>query len=83
MLAELQPRPLRFFEEVMPDVDRWPDAPCGYLLFTQGYRRFLEYAQRAEWPNQTFHAGHFRMLVDPLTVTTALVEFIKQMGEKH
>ncbi len=34
MLAELQPRPLSFFEEVMPDVPGWPDAPHGYLLFT-------------------------------------------------
>jgi pimeloyl-ACP methyl ester carboxylesterase len=82
MLAELQPRPLSFFEEVMPEVPEWPDAPQGYLLFTQGYRHFLEQAQRAGWPSRTFHAGHFHMLVDPVAVTAALVELMKQMNEK-
>ncbi len=80
MLAELQPRPLSFFEEVMPAVAGWPDAPCGYLLFTQGYRYFLEQAQRAGWPSRTFHAGHFHMLVDPVAVAAALVELMKQIA---
>jgi pimeloyl-ACP methyl ester carboxylesterase len=78
LLAELQPRPLSFFEEVMPGVPRWSDAPCGYLLFTEGYRHFLEQAQRAGWPSRTFHAGHFHMLVDPVAVAAALIELIKQ-----
>ncbi len=82
MLAEVQPRSLSFFEEVMPVVAGWPDAPSGYLLFTQGYRRFLEQAQRAGWPSRTLHAGHFHMLVDPVAVATALVELMKAMGEK-
>jgi hypothetical protein len=82
MLAELQPRPLSFFEEVMPDIPGWPDAAHGYLLFTQGYRHFLEQAQRAGWPSRTFHAGHFHLLVDPVAVAATLVELMKQMNEK-
>ena len=82
MLAEVQPRPLSFFEEVMPDVPGWPDALGGYLLLTQGYRHFLEQAQSAGWPSRTFHAGHFHMLVDPVAVAAALVELLKQMDEK-
>ena len=82
VIAELQPRALDFFEEIMPVADNWPDAPCSYLLFTQGYRPFLEHAQRAGWPNQTFDADHFHMMVDPLAVATALVELMKQMNEK-
>src|SRR5712692_4734604 len=74
LLAELQPRPLSFFEEALPSVAGWPDAPSGYLVFTQGYRRFLEQAQRAGWPSQTFHAGYFHMLVDPVAVSMALIE---------
>ena len=74
MLAEVQPRSLGFFEEVMPVVAGWPDAPGGYLLFTQGYGCFLEQAERAGWPSRTFHAGHFHMLVDPVAVAAALVE---------
>lgn len=76
VLAEVQPRSLNFFEEVMPDIPGWPDARCGYLLFTQGYRHFLEQAQEAGWPTRTFQAGHFHMLVDPATVAEALVELI-------
>jgi hypothetical protein len=49
---------------------------------TQGYHRFLEQAQRAGWPSRTFHAGHFHMLVDPVAVAAALVEFVKIMSEK-
>ncbi len=82
MVAELHPRALDFFEEVMPAVDEWPDAPSSYLLFTPGYRPFLEHAQQAGWPNQTFDAEHFHMVVDPLAVTTALVELMKQMDKK-
>ncbi len=80
MLAELQPRPLHFFEEIIPTVAGWPDAPGGYVLFTQGYRRSLEQAQRAGWLSRTFHAGHFHMLVDPIAVAAALIELIKVMN---
>ena len=81
VLAQVQPRSLSFFEEVMPDVPGWPDAPAGYLLFTQGYRPYLEQAKRAGWPSRTLPAGHFHMLVDPVTVATTLVELMKQMNE--
>jgi pimeloyl-ACP methyl ester carboxylesterase len=81
LLAEVQPRPLTFFEEAMPVVAGWPDAPCGYLLFTQGYRPCLEQAQRAGWPSRTLPAGHFHMLVDPVTVATTLVELMKQLND--
>jgi pimeloyl-ACP methyl ester carboxylesterase len=83
MLAEVQPRPLNFFEEVLPDVSGWSDAPGGYLLFTQGYRPYLEQAQRAGWPSRTVPAGHFHMLVDPVAVAATLVELVKQINEKR
>ena len=82
VLAQMQPRSLNFFEEVMPDVPGWPGAPGGYILFTQGYRHFLEQAQSAGWPSRTFHAGHFYMLVDPIAVAAALVELMQQVDEK-
>jgi pimeloyl-ACP methyl ester carboxylesterase len=81
MLAEMQPRPLDFFEEVMPDVPEWPDAPCGYLLLSQGYGPVLEQAQAAGWPSRTIHAGHFHLLVDPAAVAAALVELLEQLDD--
>ena len=83
LLAEVQPRPLNFFEEVLPDVSGWSDAPGGYLLFTQGYRPYLEQAQRAGWPSRTIPAGHFHMLVDPVAVAAHLVELMQQINEKR
>jgi hypothetical protein len=81
MLAEVRPRPLSFFEEVMPDIPRWPEAPSGYLLLSQGYRPVLEQAQAAGWPSRTFHAGHFHMLVDPAAVAGALLELMQQIDD--
>jgi len=83
LLAEVQPRPKSFFEEVQPEVSGWPDAPCGYLLFSQGYRPYLEQAQQAGWPSRALSAGHFHMLVDPVAVAATLVELIKQINEKR
>ncbi len=79
MLAEMQPRSLDYFEEVLPDVPGPSDASCGYLLFTEGYRPYLEQAQHAGWPNKTIPAGHFYMLVDPASVSLALIELIKML----
>ncbi|HEX6480809.1 MAG TPA: hypothetical protein VF043_18370 [Ktedonobacteraceae bacterium] len=53
---------------------RWTaiDAPGGYLLFTEGYRPYLEQVQRAGWPSRTLPGGHFHMLVDPAAVAATL-----------
>jgi pimeloyl-ACP methyl ester carboxylesterase len=83
VLAEMQPHPLSYFEEVLPDVPGWPDAPSGYIQFTEGYRPFLEQAERAGWPVRTFNAGHFHMLIDPAAVAEALVDLMQQMREGH
>jgi pimeloyl-ACP methyl ester carboxylesterase len=82
ILAEVQPRPLTFFEEVLPEVSGWSDAPGGHLLFTQGYRPYLEQAQGAEWPSRMLPAGHFHLLVDPVAVAATLVELMKQINEQ-
>lgn len=83
LLAEMQPRPLGFFEEVMPDVPEWPDAPCGYLMLSEGYRPALEQAQAAGWPSRIFQAGHFHMLVDPAAVAVALADLLRQLDEQR
>ncbi|MBO0796594.1 MAG: hypothetical protein J2P36_37390 [Ktedonobacteraceae bacterium] len=57
------------------------NVKSGYLLFTQGYRPYLEQAQKAGWLSRTLAAGHFHMLVDPAAVATTLVELMKQMNE--
>jgi pimeloyl-ACP methyl ester carboxylesterase len=83
LLAQVQPRSLSYFAEVMPDVPGWPAAPGGYLLLTPGYRPYLEQAQRAGWPSRTLPAGHFHMLVDPVAVAASLVELVQQINEQQ
>ena len=82
VLAELQPRSLDYFGEVHPEVPGWPDAPAGYLLFTEGYRPNLEQAQSAGWPNRNVPAGHFHMLADPAGVASVLADLVKEVVEK-
>jgi hypothetical protein len=74
LLAELRPRPLAFFTETLPDVPGWPDAPCGYVLFSQAYEAAAEQARSAGWPMRSFDAGHFHMLVDPSAVAATFAE---------
>jgi hypothetical protein len=74
VLAELHPRPLKFFEEPIPVFDGWPDAPCAYVLFSLAYQAAARQAEQAGWPYCSFGSGHFHMLVDPTGVGDALVD---------
>ncbi len=74
LLAELRPQPLAFFTETLPDVPGWPDAPCGYALFSQAYEAAADQARSAGWPVRVFDAGHFHMLVHPTAVAAALID---------
>ena len=80
LLAELRPRPLAFFEEPIPVFDGWPDAPCGYLLFSPTYAAFAARARRDGWAYRELEAGHFHMLVDPKAVANVLIDLVEQMG---
>ena len=73
LLADLQPRGLDFFEEPLPVIANWPDAPCSYILTSAGYAATAEAARLAGWPVRVFAAGHFHMLVDPDAVARAIL----------
>ncbi len=72
--ADLQPMPLAVYEEPLPHVPGWPDAPCAYLRFSDAYIHAFVEALRLGWPARQFAAGHFHMLEDPKAVARALVE---------
>lgn len=73
LLSELHPRALDYFTETMPDVHGWPDAPCGYIRFSEVYSGPAEDAEARGWPVRTFDGGHFHMLVVPGATAEALV----------
>src|SRR5207248_8330023 len=79
-VSELRPLPLAVYEEPLLVFQGWPDAPCGYLLFSPLYDGPAEEAQKAGWPFAKIEAGHFHMLVDPVVVADALIALSKQMG---
>ncbi len=74
LLAELCPRAGPFWDEPLPVFAGWPDAPCGYLRFTDGYAVPAERAWRAGWVYREMAAGHFHMLVDAPAVADALID---------
>jgi hypothetical protein len=45
IVAELQPRTLDYFTELLPSSNGWPDAPCGYLRFSVAYDRAADDAR--------------------------------------
>jgi hypothetical protein len=77
VVESVRPRPEGFYTEPIPVFEGWPDAPCGYLLFSESYRPALERAQGEGWVTREIKGGHFHMLADPPAVADALLEIVK------
>jgi len=73
LVTELRPQPLAFWEERLPVIDDWPDAPVAYLQFTPTYDADAVRACHLGWPYHRLQGGHFHMLVDPTGVTDTLL----------
>jgi hypothetical protein len=73
LVAGLRPRGLDFWTELLPELAGWPDAPCGYVLFSPVYAESAAAARQLGWPVRELSAGHFHMLVDPDAVAEAIV----------
>ncbi len=78
-VAELRPIPLAVYEEPLPVFSGWPDAPCGYLRFSEAYGPTVERVRKSGWSCLELAGGHFHMLVRPAAVARALVDLVKQM----
>ncbi|MBX3065506.1 MAG: alpha/beta hydrolase [Anaerolineae bacterium] len=73
MLAELHPRPLAYFEELLPVFDSFPDAPCHYLQLSAGYALWADRAAALGWTVQRIAGNHFHLLNDPKSVTDGIL----------
>jgi hypothetical protein len=71
--------PLALFEEVLPEVPRWPDAPCAYLRLSEEYREPCDEARRLGWPVIELDSHHLGLITDPETVTDAILELVGQL----
>ncbi len=79
ILTELRPRDLVFFREPLPVVSGWPNTACAYLQLSPVYDKPAAHARECGWPYRTVNAGHFHMLVDPVEVTTILLNLIEEL----
>lgn len=76
LLADLRPRGLGFFTEVIPMPDDWPDAPCGFLQTSSAYAGAARSAGQRGWPVRVHGESHFLALTDPAKVAGALEELL-------
>jgi hypothetical protein len=82
IVAEINPRALDFFTEPIPVFERWPDAACAYILFSEPYKRAAAQAQQAGWQTHELEAAHFHMVVDAKAVTDIIIEAVNKLKRK-
>jgi hypothetical protein len=76
----LRPRDLAFFREPLPALGGWPDAPVGYLRWSDAYDDMLADARRRGWPSRERDAHHFHLLAEPAQVAEDLIELAGSLG---
>jgi len=76
--AELPSLPLAYFEEAVPAATWWPDAPCGYLWFSEPYASAASEAQARGWPVAHLPGHHLHLLTNPGAVADALVQLLER-----
>ena len=80
LLAEVQPRSRDFWTEPLPIVEPWPDAPCGFMQFSEGYQFAADEARSLGWPVRHVPGSHFHHLVDEHAVAKALRALLAELG---
>lgn len=72
LVDHLGPLPLAMFEETRPEVDGWPDAPCGYLRLSDGYDREAAKAASLGWPVEIMQSTHLGIITEPAAVADGI-----------
>ncbi len=75
--AELPYLPLVYFEEAVPAAAWWPDAPCGYVWFSEAYASPAAETRARGWSVVHLPGHHLHLLTDPGAVADALVELLE------
>jgi hypothetical protein len=77
--AEMPKLPLDYFIEQVPTPSGWPDAPCGYLRFSEAYEAAAVDAGARGWPVATLEGGHLHPAVQPDAVAEALLDLLNRL----
>ncbi len=76
-----QPRlPLAYYQEQVPVPAGWDRGRGGYLLFSPAYREQADLARMRGWPVRTTEGEHLHQIVDPGTVSLALMDLANSTG---
>ena len=78
--AEMPELPLDYFAEQVPTPGGWPDAPCGYLRFSDAYEDTAADADARGWPVASIEGGHLHPAVRPDAVAEALLDLVMRLG---
>ena len=80
MTAEMPQLPLDYFAERVQAPKGWPDAPCGYLRFSDAYEDAAADADARGWPVVSLEGGHLEPAVRPGAVAGALLDLLTRLG---
>ena len=81
LLAELEPIPLGYFEELAPEIDL--DAPAAYLQLSGAYSEEARLAGRRGWPVVTLPLHHLAMLTHAEAVASAIESLAQRLEAGH
>ncbi len=81
LLAELEPLPIAYFEEVAPAVTL--SVPAAYLQLSSAYEDEARFAGRQGWPVVSHRLHHLAMLTHAPAVATAIEGLAGRLGETH
>lgn len=71
-LAELRPTPLAVYEEKLPAVEGWPDAPCAYIQLSGAYDAPAAAARARDWLFDELDSTHLGLVTDADAVARSL-----------
>ncbi|MDQ6688541.1 MAG: hypothetical protein M3Z50_13195 [Actinomycetota bacterium] len=76
-----QPRmPLSYLQARVPTPDGWKRLPCAYLGFGATYAEEQDTARRNGWPVIELDGRHLHQLVDPESVSEAILDLLSAAG---
>jgi hypothetical protein len=79
-VAELPRTPLALYDEPIRVPDQWPEAPCGYLQFSDACPTAVSLAHARGWTFELVPGHHLWPLCDPQAVAEAIDTMVGRLG---
>lgn len=79
LLADLRPRGLNFFTELIDVPPDWDALPCGYIQLSETYATYAAQAASRGWDVIRRDGHHFEMLTHPDEIAQLLIEMAQRL----